>query len=267
MKNTRPRQVIIEETFEKFNPRHYLKTYYSKIGSENLSLLDFFSKAYQGVKKGSIMLEFGGGPTVYPLITAVSKVKTIHFADYLEQNLNEVKLWKDGAADAFSWQKFFKKALHLEGNKRVSKKQIILRKNLVRKKITKFLHCDAFNQDPLGRKYRNYYDIINTNFVTESITDKKEIWEKLIANICSMLKKNGILIMTAIKDARYYHVGKRAFPSTRITEEDIIKVLLKLGFKETSFLLFSVPAEVQKEEIKGYTGYKGLIFLKAERSI
>lgn len=181
--------------------------------------------------------------------------------------MDEVKLWKDGSAEAISWQKFFKKALHLEGNKKVSAKQIISRKNLVRRKITKFLHCDAFKKDPLGKEYRNYYDIINTNFVTESITNKKEVWETLIANICSMLKKNGILIMTAIKDAKYYHVGKRAFPSTRITEEDIIKVLIKLGFKETSFLLYSVPAEVQEEEIKGYTGYKGLIFLKAERSI
>lgn len=267
MKTIRPRQVVVEETFETFEPRHYLKTYYSKIGSENLSLLEFFSKAYQGVKKGSMMLEFGGGPTVYPLITAASKVKTIHFADYLDKNLDEVKLWKNSSMDAFSWQKFFKKALYLEGNKKVSKKQVVLRKNLVRRKITKFLHCDAFKNDPLGKKYRNYYDIINTNFVTESITDKKEIWENLIVNICSMLKKDGIFIMTAIKDARYYHVGRRAFPSVRITEEDMIKVLIKLGFKETDFFLSVVPAEVQEEEIKGYTGYKGLIFLKAERSI
>lgn len=265
MKITRPRQVVIEETFEKFEPRHYLKTYYSKIGSENLSLLEFFSKAYQGIKEGSVMLEFGGGPTIYPLITAASKVKTIHFADYLDKNLNEVKLWKDGSLEAFSWQKFFKKALHLEGNKKVSAKQILLRKNLVRKKITKFLYCDAFKKDPLGKKYRHYYDVINTNFVTESITDKKEVWENLIVNICSMLKEDGILIMTAIKDAGYYHVGRRAFPSVRIIEEDIIQVLTKLGFKETSFLLSSVPAEVQEEEIKGYTGYKGLIFLKAEK--
>lgn len=267
MKYKAPCQIIIEETFGTFDPRHYLKTYYSRIGAENLSLLDFFSQTYQGVKSSSIMLEFGGGPTVYPLISAAVKVKAIHFADYLDKNLDEVKLWKDGAAEAFSWQKFFKKALFLEGNKKVSAKQITLRKNLVRRKITQFLHCDAFKKDPLGEKYRNYYDIINTNFVTESITDKKEVWETLIANICSMLKKNGILIMTAIKDARYYHVGRRAFPSVRITEEDIIKVLIKLGFKETNVLLSSVPAEVQGEEIKGYTGYKGLIFLKAERSI
>lgn len=71
MKSVTPQKIVIEETFENFEPRHYLKAYYSKIGSENLSLLDFFSKAYQGVKNESIMLEFGGGPTVYPLITAL----------------------------------------------------------------------------------------------------------------------------------------------------------------------------------------------------
>ncbi len=257
-------KVVIEPEFESFEPKHYLKAYYSKVGSENLSLLEFFSKIYQDIPKGSILLEFGGGPTIYPLITAASKVKAIHFADYLDTNLDEIRLWKNNSEEAFNWRKYFKKALFLEGNKRVTKKQIIAREKLVRKKITRFLHCDAFKKDPIDKKYRNFYDIINTNFVTESITDNKYIWESLIANVCSMLTKDGILIMTAIKDAKYYHVGKKTFPATRIIEEDIIQVLTKLGFEETSFSSYSIPAEVEDEQLVGYTGYKGIIFLKAK---
>lgn len=265
MKTKTQRNVAIEPTFESFDPQHYLKHYYSKIGPENFALLEFFVKAFKDVKNNPILLEFGGGPTIYQLISAAPKVRAIHFADYLNKNLNEVKLWNSDPREAFNWDKFFKTALLLEGNKIVTEEQITLRKNLVKKKITKFLHCDAFKKNPIDKKYRNYYEIININFVTESITDKKETWETLIANICSMLKEEGILIMTAIKGAEYYHVGKRTFPATSIEEEDIIKVLTKLKFEETSFFSYSIPAEVGDEELAGYTGYKGIIFLKAKK--
>ena len=50
-----------------------------------------------------------------------------------------------------------------------------------------------------------------------------------------------------------------------VTESDLINVLTNLGFQETSFVLHSIPAEVMDEEPKGYTGYKGLIFLRAKK--
>jgi len=266
MNSVSTRKVLIEPTFDNFDPHHYLKTYYSKVGSENEALLDFFAKCFKDLKKTSVMLEFGGGPTIYQIISAAPKVRSIHFADHLERNLNEVKLWKENSPNAFNWNKFIKKALYLEGNKRVSKKKITFRGKMVRKKITKFLYCDAFKRDPIDKKYRNYYDIVSINFVAESITNNKEMWETIISNVCSLLKKNGILIMTAIKNADYYHVGKKAFPATSITEEDILNVLTKLEFEETSFFSYSVPAEIS-EELVGYTGYKGIIFIKAEKKV
>lgn len=266
MKVVSPQKIVIEPTFENFHPRHYLKTYYSKIGPENEALLDFFSKSFQDLKKNSAMLEFGGGPTIYQLISAAPKVRSIHFSDHLERNLNEVKLWKENSSKAFNWTNFFRRALCLEGNRRVSKKMIALREEIVRKKITKFLYCDAFKTDPIDKKYRNHYDIVGINFVAESITASKKVWEILISNVCSLLKKDGILIMTAIKGANYYHVGKRAFPATSIIEEDILNVLTKLGFEEASFFSDSIPAEVE-EDFAGYTGYKGIIFLKAKKKI
>lgn len=259
-------KIITESTFETFDPKEYLHNYYSRIGSENSGLMEFFVKAYNDIENKNIMLEFGGGPTIYPLITAALKVKNIHFSDYLDQNLNEVRTWLSGSQDAFSWRKFFKKAMRFEGHKRITEKMIAEREQLLKNKMTEILKCNAFRKNPLGKKYNGYYDVINANFVTESITSSKKTWERLVGNLCSLLKDDGVLIMTAIKDAKYYHIGNRKFPATKITEADLIEVLSKLGFKETSFILYSIPAEVQDEELKGYTGYKGIIFLKASRS-
>lgn len=252
--------------FAQFHPREYLKEYYSKVGLENSSLLEFFAKVYkEDVVSDSTMLEFGGGPTVYPLISAAPKVGAIHFSDYLEENLKEVRLWKNRGKKAFNWDTFLKKVLALEGIKKISHTDIKERENLMRRKIKKITHCDAFNKDPMGKEYRNYYDVINTNFVTESITSSKKTWEKLVSNICSMLKKDGVLVMTAIKGAKYYRIGDKRFPAVPVTEDDLIRVLTRLGFQETSFVLYSVPAEVMDEELKGYTGYNGFIFLKAKK--
>lgn len=255
----------IEPDFTSFDPKDYLKDYYSKIGSENHGLLEFLVKAYRDIEENSVMLEFGGGPTIYPLIPAAPKVREIHFADYLEGNLEEVRMWKEESTAAFEWRRFFRKTLSLEGLKRVGKMQVKRRKDLVREKLTKLLKCDAFQTHPLGISYYHHYDIVNVNFVAESITSSKEVWKKIIRNICSLLKRNGVLVMSAIKEAEHYRVGKKLFPAVGISEEDLIEVLAPLGFEETSFVLSSIPAEVTNEELKGYSGYKGIIFLKARR--
>src|SRR3990167_5607273 len=154
-------QQKIDSKFKTFSPRDYLNEYYTHIGSENLSLLKFFVKVYKKTPKNALLLEFGGGPTIYALISATNIVKEIHFADFLKKNLNEVKLWKYASSEAFNWSEFISTALKIEGSINIDKKKIKLREKLLRKKLTKFLLCDAFKNAPLGKKYVNFYDIVN----------------------------------------------------------------------------------------------------------
>ena len=41
------------------------------------------------------LLEFGGGPTIYSLISASKYIGSITFADYAETNRAEITLWRD----------------------------------------------------------------------------------------------------------------------------------------------------------------------------
>src|SRR5689334_12770583 len=108
MKDTR-------EKFAVFNPRDYLQEYYSSIGAENESLLQFFVTAYAGFEPDSLdILEIGGGPTVYQLISAAPFAKSITFTDYLSANVDEVKNWSEGSPDAFSWDPFIERSLAIE---------------------------------------------------------------------------------------------------------------------------------------------------------
>lgn len=255
--------MLKSETFQVFEPSEYLKEYYSNIGPENHGLLEFFAEAYEGIEDNSLVLEFGGGPTIYQLITAARKAREIHFSDFLGRNLKEVDDWRKHPGKAFDWAPFFLEALHLEGLKQVTFNDLASRMQLVRKKMKRFLYCDAFLDDPLGPDYRHFYDVVSTNFVVDSITTDKRVWTQLMKNTSSMLRRRGgDLILTSLKEAEYYRVGNRKFPAVYLTEGDIVLTLKELGFQD--FLLRSIPAEAEGEN-EGYKGYNGMIFIRASR--
>ncbi len=257
--------IKIEENFEKFSPREYLEEYYSHIGSENDSLLRFFKDVYEIIPSEVMILEFGGGPTVYQLITGATKAKFIYFSDYLELNLNEVKKWKNNNNDAFDWSDYIKRALEIEGVPYVAKRQIDERAELLRQKITHFIHCDAFQNDPLGKQYRDFFDVVSVNFVPESISKNKQQWQQAMINICSLVKPGGVFIMTALKGANYWHNGNKKFAAAYIDENDVEDVLKDNGFKQETIKISVSPAETLNEDGKGAQGFQGIIFVFAQK--
>ena len=254
----------IDSKFKTFNPRDYLREYYSRIGNENYSLLKFFYDAYKHIPRNSTILEFGGGPTIYSIIGATTKAKEIHFSDFLEKNLAEVKLWHKKSRDAFDWSLFFKSALQIEGLKKVEQKDIRNKENLLRKKLTKFFICDAFQTMPLGKKYSKFYDVVNVNFVLDSITSSRKIWEDLLTNIVTLLKTDGVLIMSALKNAAYWRTLNKFYPAVSINENEIKKIFNKLGLKIIS--ITSIQAEVTNKDSDKYEGYQGMIFVSAKKT-
>lgn len=254
----------IQKRFDAFIPEHYLSEYYSRVGLENRSLLEFFVEAYEDIPPNFKLLELGGGPTIYQLITAAKHAREIHFSDHLDVNLDEVKGWKENKRGAFDWKNFFQEALIMEGRSHVNNSKIKRREEILREKITEFLHCDVFQTNPLGRNCAKYYDVVSVNFVAESITDNHKTWKDILKNICSLIKHDGYLIMTAIKGANYYRVGNKLFPAVEITEKHVVIALQELGFREDLLFMRSIEAEHTREKRKNSQGYNGMIFLRAK---
>ncbi len=106
------------DTFGPFDPRAYLREYYSHLGNENRALLHFLDEAYARIFteiSAARMLEFGGGPTIYQLISAAKYAVSIDFSEYLDANLNEVQLWLRDAQGQFFWDSFIHYVLDREG--------------------------------------------------------------------------------------------------------------------------------------------------------
>ncbi len=241
-----------------FDPVAYLDEYYGDIGSENLALLRFMAETCRSLPEDGILLDFGGGPTIYPLISAAGHIGEIHFSDYLEANLNEVRSWLDEEPAAFDWDPFIRRAIELETGKDCSDADVAARAAEIRKKVTRLVRCDASRAPALEGEYEPY-DVILTNFCAESATSDRWQWQAFMVNIVSLLKPGGRLIMSALKGATRYSVGERSFPAVDITEDELLELLEEVGFPRKSTELVSVPADRPTRD------YQGLILVVAEK--
>ena len=76
------------------------------------------------------MLEFGGGPCIHTLVSAAPYVSEIVFADYAEDNLREVKLWRDKDRTCFDWSELLLQVCcqkNWRGNQTILLQQLIER--------------------------------------------------------------------------------------------------------------------------------------------
>jgi NNMT/PNMT/TEMT family len=248
----------IEADFSTFDPKEYLKEYYARgVDFELDQLLRFFYTSHKDIKPQSTFLEFGIGPTIHSLVTAATKVDTIHVCDRLAANLDEIRLWQRGDEGAFNWDAFIRRSLEIEGIEKVTQDDIQSRSALLREKLTYFGFCDAFSNPPLLWKPDQSYDVVQVNFVLESITSSLEKWEMALQNIISLLKPQSTLILSALQDSTYYTVHDKRFPAVNIDETLLMSVLIKYGFREENIEMTSVPANLP------YRGYGATIFVKA----
>ncbi len=251
---------LVDSAFAPFDPRAYLNEYYSHVGNENQSLLRFLDEAYTRIFTeidAAKILEFGGGPTIYQLISAARYPVSIDFSEYLDANLKEVQLWLQDAPGQFHWDSFIRYVLDREGA-HSHPSAIAQRQQHIRNKIERLLYCDAKDPDPLGSAFLSPYDIVSVNFVLESITTEMAEWDVFADHVAPLVRPNGYLLMCAIMGASSYRVGKLYFPAVPISPEIIETKLKQQGF--SIMLTQAITAEHKDEQ-----GYDGIFMVLARK--
>ena len=246
------------QAWEEFNPRAYLHEYYSDLGAENSALLEFYVDTYKAIPHVNSLLDFGGGPTIYPLIGAANKVKEIHFCDYLEANLSEVLKWLRRKKVAFNWQPFVSATLALEKGRPCTANDIAEREEQIRKLITRLSRCDARLDPPVHGPVQKY-DVVVSNFCAESATDDRQQWRTFMHNIASLVRPGGKFIVCALQGAHSYSVGRKIFPAVSIDEADLAWGLITADCKPESIDIRSVSSDRPSRY------YRGLMFAVAEK--
>ncbi len=249
-----------EASYDPFDPQAYLREYYAAVGPENQALLRFFERAYRHIfqtRTQAAILEFGGGPTVYQLISAARQDVSIDISDFLDINLCEFTQWLHNTPDRFAWDAFFAYTLQLEGAK-IDGEAVARRADLLRSKINRLLHCDARRAYPLEREFGHCYDIVSANFVLEAISRDVAEWQRMVANVMQLVARDGYVILSSIIGAQHYRVGTRFYPATPLAPEQITSLLCRLGF------YICLEHEVEAEH-GGLQGYDGLFMVLAQK--
>ena len=244
-------QLNIERDRSGFSPEQYLAEYYCKLSKENIALLDWYKSIYSVVGKKDQLLEIGGGPTIYQLISASGKVDRITFTDYSQSNLDTVKTWANNKG--CFWDKYIEYSLKTPRNNKITKKDINAKKEEVSNVLKEFILLDVGHKSD---SLVNIFDIVQSNFCLESSTDDISEFKRMLKNVYYYLRPKGIFLMVALEGAIAYKVGKKYFPAIYLDQELAEEYLTEAGFQIVKMQkILSDDSDSSK--------YRGFLFIKA----
>ncbi|MEM7536158.1 MAG: guanitoxin biosynthesis pre-guanitoxin forming N-methyltransferase GntF [Chloroflexota bacterium] len=211
--------------------RAYLSQFYQgDLTPASKAMLQFYASVYKDLQ-GASYLEFGGGPTIYSLITAAKTCGSIHFTDYNIDCLTEVNHWHIGTHDAFDWSHFTCYALSCENadQQNPTKTCIQKRHELIRQRLQKISQCNIFADDPLLGSSKAPYDVISNNSCLTCVTDDFNEWILFNKKLTDLLSDGGLFVSVTPINASFWDVQGIRYPSVRLNPKNVIDVYNTLG--------------------------------------
>lgn len=259
---------MVEFNTKIFDPQNYINYYYpdlslknsnKSIKNENNYILKFYAKnvltAIKKISGSKRLLEVGGGPTIHQFISLSTEVDSIFFSDISKKNISYIKKWQKTRKP--SWDSYINKSICFEKSRKPRKNEIESRIYVIKRKLKKFYTYDVIKNFWGKNKPKiQLFDIVSSNFCIESITPSLKTWFTSLENLTNLVCPGGYLIITSLKNAQGYKVGKNKFPAVKVTEKALKDALTKLGFESKIYT---------KTFINQY--YSGIIFVIARKNI
>ena len=255
-----------------FNPKEFLNMSYASVGGNPYEkgvfgfyrqrLYNFYARySCKWNNKTARLLEFGGGPVVTSLISAVPFVNEITFAAYLESERKEVELWKHGKEGAHDWSSHFRYVVNeverIAGDEAWRKRQ-----ELLRKRISNIIACDILCDNPLLVE-QEAFEIIFTSLCLEAACTTYAEYKEGIKKLVGLLKPGGFLLMVIVERQTYYVVTKKKWPSLYLTLEQVKIALAEAG--TTIFVVDHDPPTLEHIQNPVVADGKGFTFLAAQK--
>ncbi len=243
-----------------WEPRDYLKEYYSTVEPDERATIAFFVDAMKDVAPGEPVLVFGAGPTLHHVFLAAETASEIHLGEYLPANLREIEGWLKRDPKAHDWRPFVHHTLECEGLDRPAPEEITFRQELTRARITKLVAVDLRKDNPLGDASPCQYGTVISAYCADSATGDKAAWAAYMKRIAGLVRPGGTLLVAALRHSRGYIVGGKTFPSPNIDENDLQAVL------EPCFGRGSLTIQVCKFGGSDAKGYSSIVLASARDS-
>lgn len=229
--------------FKTFDPISYLEMRYKKTTDQYRFIFplqkyhEFFTETFSNCCKNLRILEYGCGPVIMHLISAVPVAYEIVMADKVPECLQEVDRWVNGDPQAFDWTAHFDHVVQtLEGK---GEREARNREEELRKAIKATVQCDIFQDNPIEAGYEGPYDIIMSNQCIDGASKSLEEFQAGVAKVVQLLKPGGKLTMITNSNINLgrsctYTVGESGekFPSVGITREFLVATLEGIGIMD-----------------------------------
>lgn len=251
---------ILSDFTKNWKAKSYLKQYYSsgKINSDEIITLKYLVNYLKSSNKiFERAIDVGSGPTLHQIIPLIPYVKELHLADFLPENLKEIKKWLSDSSDAHSWGIYTQYVLELEGRG----EGIEIRENNMRKKITKLLPIDIYRHYPLG--VPTTYSLVTSFYCADSVAKNKKDWKRCMANIFTLVEPGGVVILAALRNADSYNVLDHHFSSPHVDENDFKALFEEYG----GFVDSNIDIQILSNPEWTEAGFDSCIFVKAEKRI
>jgi len=243
--------------------RDYLSTYYCQPPAvDEQVVLSFLVRHYPLVTSRPCAIEVGCGPTIHHVLPLAPFASEIHMADYLPDNLEQVRLWRDDEPGAHRWQEYTAFTLAREGGP-TGASAVARREAETRRKISRLLPCDLKSDRPLPTDRQ--YPVLASFYCAENIGITTQEWRNVMRRLTGLIAPGGVLFLSALRETDFYVVRSgdgtlRRLPAARLTESDFEQVLPALGFRCGSTVIESVDLHGLESD-----GLNGVILVAAQK--
>jgi hypothetical protein len=247
--------------YSQWQAQDYFKTYYSEVVlPDEQAVLTYQIQTLRQIEhKFGRALEYGCGPTLHRAIAAAGYAFRIDMADWLPDNLAQVRAWLDHSEGNDDWHRFTHYILNCEGE--APELRRIERREEQTRKVIRNLHVsDARWRHPLGPDRQRFYDLLISGFCLDAVSSDKAVWARCMCNVLSMLHEGGLLILHALHRCKAYKVGERMFPGADLSEADLVESLLGNGFARASIDVRVIPCPENAQY-----GYAGILVASARK--
>ncbi|XP_062512598.1 nicotinamide N-methyltransferase-like [Corticium candelabrum] len=217
-----------------FHLRRYHSLYYT-LGSASFSSatirnllqrLSFIHDFYSEVElHDARILEFGGGPTIYSLISAAPYTREIVFTDINSQALEEIRRWKESQPDALDFSDVIGYVVG-ELEKR-DPEECLRRTESLKKLITRLVKCDFRQPHELFEEDKNpQFDVVSVHFCLCCSASLDEYTSNLV-KLSKLLRPGGYLLLSDALEERRKKVGDGIFSSSLFLTKDALLESIK----------------------------------------
>ncbi|KAM8927192.1 nicotinamide N-methyltransferase-like [Pelodytes ibericus] len=224
----------------------------------NFRLRKCFETFGSGGVGGDVLIDIGGGPSIYQLLSACETFNSIIATDFTDRNRQEFEKWLRKEPGAFDWSEFSKAVCELEGNGDTWEKK----EEKLRTRVKHVLKCDVTKSNPLDPEVIPPADGLLSICCLEVACTDFTAYQTALRNISSLLKPGGHLVLLGCLGDTFYRVGNQEFFSLPLDEQSVRKAVEDAGYTIKEMDVLNVRDTAPPAHL---TGSNGNFFLLARK--